>query len=236
MRIEVGQIEVLQAHGKTGQCSGVRHALGDAQRLQCRFGQLIQLGRVRKQVLAQGLVHQLFDEILLTRGSCRIRPIAQRVSGTSVLRGLKSVEMLQALGQLKAGIWVVDVLRHAQVNTSDGVDHLDQSREVHDDEVLDIKTGEAVHRVQRAAGRRSEIAAGAVGSGEYRIEHHVVLGGNSAVRSDALRHVHQRVARNGDEIDRRTVCGDLHHHGRVGLMIAFGVFTATDGQVLLSVS
>ena len=64
LRVQVRHVEVLQAHGQADQSGGVGHAFGDIEGFQCGFRQLVQLCRIREQVLAQGFAHQLFDQIL----------------------------------------------------------------------------------------------------------------------------------------------------------------------------
>ena len=73
------------------------------------------------------------------------------MAGSCVLRCLVSVQMVQALGELQAGVGVIDVLWDAQVDSAYGIDHFDQSCEIHDDEVLNVQSGEAVHCIQGAA-------------------------------------------------------------------------------------
>ena len=107
----------------------------------------------------------------------------------------------------------------------------------HDDEVLDVQSGKAVHRIQGAARRRGEVASGLVCAREYGVEHDVVLGGDFALRGLALGHIHEGIARNGDQIDFLTIGGDLRDHGGVGLMVADDVVeTASDGLILRTVA
>ena len=145
------------------------------------------------------------------------------MAGSRVLRRLISIQMVQSLGELQAGVGIVDILRDAQVNASHGVDHLDQACEIHDDEVLNVQSGEAVHCIQCAACGRSEITAGLICVRENRIEHHVVLRGNPTIGRLALRHIHQGIAWNGNQVDFGAVRGNLRHHRGVSLMVAYHI-------------
>ena len=100
-------VQVLQAH-QSGQGGGVRQAVADVERFQCGAGQLVELRAVGEQVLAERLVEQRLDEVLLSCRSHDVRAVrAGAVAHAGVLRGLGAVEVLHAALQVQAGIGVL---------------------------------------------------------------------------------------------------------------------------------
>jgi len=77
-----------------------------------------------------------------------------------------------------------------------------------------------VHGRHRVADRQEELSAGFVGTCHHRIEHDGVQCGNRALRRFTLRHVHQGISWNGDQVDFLALGRHLHNHGDVGLILA----------------
>ena len=220
-------VQVLQAHGQSGQGGGVRQAVADVERFQRGAGQLVELRAVGEQVLAERLVEQRLDEVLLSCRSHDVRAIRTgAVAHAGVLRGLGAVEMLQAPLQVQTGIGVLGVERDTDVHASQRVDHAAQSLEVHHHDLLDVQAGQRVHRVHRATGRGRQVAPIGVGVGEDRVELHVILRGDGAVGRGAAGDVDHGIAGDRNQIDIGAVGGDLRHDRRVRIVEARGLLAA----------
>ena len=132
------------------------------------------------------------------------------MADTGILQGGLSVQLLAALVELHAGVvGIIDRLVHLYVHSSQGVDHLGQSVEVDDDEVVDADVRHLLHGLKGAGGSGCDgllVIAGAGSVGEGGVELAVLLSaGGLAVKALALRDVHQRVAGDGDGVDALAV-------------------------------
>ena len=138
--------------------------------------------------------------------------VSYAVTDPGVLRRRNAVKMVHALVEIESGVRSLTFCgMHRSTPPTESI-ILTRPAKSTTMKFCNIQPGETVHGVQRAAGcRGEEISAGfVIGTCEDGIEHDVILCGNRALRRFALRHVHQGISWNGDQVDFLAVGGDLH--------------------------
>ncbi|MBG9885625.1 hypothetical protein ABE10_03290, partial [Bacillus toyonensis] len=106
--------------------------------------------RVRQGLCALHLAGERREIRLLRSDAAEVAAIADPIARADERQRLVALDRVPSCGEVQPRVRVVDVLREADVDSSDSVRDVDEAVEVHHHEVVDVEAGVGADGVERA--------------------------------------------------------------------------------------